>query len=212
MPTVSSACVADHQQRDHQIAVPRDIDQRGFGNRRGRRDHLGGEQEGRARRCRRRIAAPTRPITASPGMPSASAIAAWAAMIQKPTWRTCRATASLSPSASFWVITGREDRIEAGLQLLRQRGDLLRDIIDADPVRRDEQAEDGDVEPARAPFDRVGGGERHVAPRHRHQRRRMGPPAARHAVAAEQPPERGGEPGDDRDDIGDDQAVARRNR
>jgi hypothetical protein len=30
----------------------------------------------------------------------------WAAMIQKPTCRTCLATACLSPSASFWVITG----------------------------------------------------------------------------------------------------------
>ena len=39
-------------------------------------------------------------------MPSESAIPAWAAMIQKPTWRTCFATAALSPSASFWVTTG----------------------------------------------------------------------------------------------------------
>jgi hypothetical protein len=39
-------------------------------------------------------------------MPSASAMPAWAAIIQKPTWRTCLATAFLSPSASFWVMTG----------------------------------------------------------------------------------------------------------
>jgi hypothetical protein len=39
-------------------------------------------------------------------MPSASAIPVWAAMIQKPTWRIWRATAALSPSASFWVMTG----------------------------------------------------------------------------------------------------------
>ena len=114
-------------------------------------------------------AAPTRPITASPGMPSASAIAAWAAMIQKPTWRTCLATACLVALGELLGDDRGEDRIEAGLQLLRQRGDLLRDIIDPDPIRRDEQAEDGDVEPARAPFDRVGGGERHVAPRDREQ-------------------------------------------
>ena len=189
MPTVSSGLDRDHQQRDHQIAVPRDIDQRRLGDRRRRRDHLGGEQEGERRGAADELRRRPGPSPPRPECRARARSPAWAAMIQKPTWRTCLATAALSPSASFWVMTGREDRIEAGLQLLRHRGDLLRDIIDADILRRDEQAEDGDVEPARAPFDRVGGGERDVAPRDRHQRRRVGPPAARHAVAAEQPPE-----------------------
>ena len=49
---------------------------------------------------------PTSPITALPGMASASAMPTCAAMIQKPTWRTWRATAALLSSAKFWVITG----------------------------------------------------------------------------------------------------------
>ena len=156
--------------RDHQIAVARDIDQRRFRHRRGRRDHLGGEQEGRARRCRRRSSGRPGPSPPCRECRARARSPICAAMIQKPTWRTCRATAALSPSASFWVITGAEDRIEAGLQLLRQRGDLLRDIIDADIAgakNRPRMAMSSRREPHSIASAR---GERDVAPRDRHQR------------------------------------------
>src|SRR3546814_6123146 len=48
-----------------------------------------------------------------------------------------------------------EDRLEAGFQLLRQGGDLLRHIIDAVDRRRGELAEDEEVEAARTPLDRI---------------------------------------------------------
>jgi hypothetical protein len=62
-------------------------------------------------------AVPTRPISAPPGQPSASAMPICAAMIQKPTCRTCLATASLSPAASRLVRTGA--RIGSKLVLRR---------------------------------------------------------------------------------------------
>ena len=67
------------------------------------------------------------------------------------------------PAASLRTIAGPEHRLEAGLELGRQRRDLLRDIIDADEARGHERAEHGEVDAARRPFDRVGGGERSVA-------------------------------------------------
>ena len=76
-----------------------------------------------------------------------------------------------------------EDRIEAGLQLLRQRHDLLGDIVDPDHRRAEEQAEHGDIDPARSPLDRVRGRQRHVAPRHPPQGRGVGAPIVGHAIA-----------------------------
>jgi hypothetical protein len=48
-----------------------------------------------------------------------------------------------------------QHRIETGLQLLRNRNDLLRHPIDADHCRRHKQAENDRIEPPRAPFNRV---------------------------------------------------------
>ena len=49
---------------------------------------------------------PSRPITASPGIASASAMPACMATIQKPTWQICFAIAERSPTFSAAVITG----------------------------------------------------------------------------------------------------------
>ena len=86
----------------------------------------------RARRCRRRSAAPTRPITASPGMPSASAIAGLGGDDPEADLAHLLGDRRLVAFGELLGDDRREDRIEAGLQLLRQRGDLLGDIIDAD--------------------------------------------------------------------------------
>ena len=103
-----------------------------------------------------------------------------------------------------------QHRLEAGLELGRQRGHLLRDIINADEGRAEEQPEDREIDPARGPFDRVGGGQRAVAPRRPPGGGKVRPPPARQAVAAHQRDDCGDQRRDHRDHIGNDQAVAQR--
>ena len=55
---------------------------------------------------------------------------------------------------------GAEDRVKARFQFLRQARDLLRDIINPDHGGAGEQAEDGKIEPAAAPFSGVGSSEK----------------------------------------------------
>src|SRR5690606_24746804 len=50
---------------------------------------------------------------------------------------------------------GAEDRLEADLHLLRQRSNLLRDVIDADRAGAGEGAENQQVDLARGHLDRV---------------------------------------------------------
>ena len=106
-------------------------------------------------------------------MPSASAMPACAAVIQNPTWHTWLGDGGVVLLLQLAGDHRPEDRLEAGLELLRQAGDLLGDVVDADRGRRGEQAEDEDVEPPGAPFDRVGGGERQAAHRQPGHARRM---------------------------------------
>ena len=105
---------------------------------------------------------------------------------------------------------GAEDRVETRFQFLRQARDLLCDIIDADHRGRGEQTQYRQIEPAAAPFGGVGGGERQVAAGERVQLRRSRAPSPGQTIAAPQGPQRGEHRRNDRGDIRQDQAVARR--
>ena len=100
-----------------------------------------------------------------------------------------------------------ENRVEARFQPLRQRGDLLRDIIDADDFRAGKAAEDEDIEPPRPPFGDVRPGQREIAADERFQRRRIGVPAPDQPEAAQRRRDRGGRCRHHRQHIGDDQAA-----
>ena len=107
------------RQADPHVAVARDVDQRRLADRRHRRDDFGRQQESEGRGAGDEIAARPGPSLPRPGLPSASATPVWAAMTQKPTCRTCRATACLLSVAQVLGDHRPEDRVEAGLELRR---------------------------------------------------------------------------------------------
>ena len=96
----------EHDQADHHVAVARDVDQRRFADDRGGGDHFGGEQEAERRGAADEARADQRPSPPRPECRAPARSPSCAAMIQKPTWRTCLATAALSPAASCRAITG----------------------------------------------------------------------------------------------------------
>ena len=172
---------------DH-VARARDVDQRRFADRRGR-----GDTSAASRKAERRGAADERrtrpaPSPLRPGSPSASAIAGLRGDDPEADLphllgdrrhgrrRRCCAT-----------ITGPEDRLEAGLQLGRQRGDLLRDIIDADEVAGRRTAPSMAMSTRRDPIrPRRRRRAARCARAVRHSAAEVGPPAVRQAVASEE--------------------------
>ena len=103
---------------------------------------------------------------------------------------------------------GAEDRIEAGLQPLRQRGDLLRHKIDAHNLRRGKTAQDEDIEPARAPFGDIGAGQWHIGFHQSPDAPDIQPPTARPAKAAQRRRQCREKRRHHRQQIGDQHAVA----
>src|SRR5690606_7153248 len=150
---------SDGGNRYPQVPEARDIDQRRFGDDRGRSHDFGEQQEGeragaadegRADEAHDRLTRDAERETDA-GLRRGDPEADLADLLGD------RAVVLLLE------LTGEhrsEDRLEAGLELLRQAGDLLGDVIDADGRGHGEQAEDEDVEAPGAPFDRVGGGKR----------------------------------------------------
>ena len=102
-----------------------------------------------------------------------------------------------------------QNRIKAGLQLLRQRRHLLRHIIDAHHGRRRKKAKDCQIQSPRSPFNRVGSRQRHIPPRHGIQVGRFRPPADRPTITPEKRPKRRNHRGHHRYRIGQDQSVPR---
>src|SRR3546814_11672958 len=76
-----------------------------------------------------------------------------------------------------------ENGVEARLQLLRKRGDLLGDILDADHGGRKEQAEDREIKAERAPFDRIRARQRPILSGKREKLHRLWPPSPGPALA-----------------------------
>ena len=101
-----------------------------------------------------------------------------------------------------------ENRVEAGLELLRQARDLLRDIINADRRGRDKQPENREIEPARSPFNGIGRSERQVAQRQLVEIGSARAPALRQAIAFEKGNHRRKQRGAHRQRISDQQPVA----
>ncbi len=102
-----------------------------------------------------------------------------------------------------------QNGIEAGFQLLRQWGDLLRHIVDTDNRGTDEQAQNGEVEATRSPFHAIGGGERQVAAREAPKPAEVGAPSIGYAIVASHGDDGGDERRDHGNDVGEDQAIAR---
>ena len=126
----------DHRQAEQHVAVARDIDQRRLADRRGRRHDFGARAGRRAPRCRRRTRRRPAPSPPSPGMPSASATAGLRGDDPEADLADLLRDRVLVADRDVARDHRAEDRVEAGLQLRRQRGDLLRDIINADDGRR----------------------------------------------------------------------------
>jgi hypothetical protein len=142
-------------------------------------------------------------------MPSASAIPACAAMIQKPTWQTCRAMAGVIPLLEAAGDDRAEDRLETGLELLRQAGDLLGNVIDADRGGRSEETEEQDVDAPRAPLDCIGPGDWQAAQGQPAKRGGARTPCLRQAIGPDEGDERC-QPGSvDRDQIGNRKPACR---
>src|SRR3546814_12454268 len=133
------------------------MDQRGLSDPGGRGDHVGGEQKGK----RAGAADEFRPDEAHHRL-------AWDAERK----RDARLGGDDPESdlahllrygdeALFGNIAGddrTEERLEAGLQILRQRGDTLRPVINAVDRRRRARAEGEAVKPERPQLERVGDG------------------------------------------------------
>ncbi len=103
---------------------------------------------------------------------------------------------------------GRKDRVEAVLELGRQRRDVLRDEIDADDLRAGEAPEDEEVEPPRPPVGEIGPGQRRIVAGQPPQPRRRRSPAGGQAEAARARQQRRDDRGDHRRGIGDEQPLA----
>ena len=105
-----------------------------------------------------------------------------------------------------------QDRLETGLELLRQARDLLGNVIDADCRRRGKQAEDEDIEAARSPLDGIGRRQRQCPGRHLAHIAEFRTPVFRRPVAAEEGVEAGEQARVDRNQIGEREAGIRQGR
>ena len=170
--------------RPHQIGITRHIDQSAFRHRRLRREQFHRQQHGQHRHAggKGRAKQAHRSLSGNTQRQHRSELHSC-----HPETDLAHMPGRLGQIAGSKVASEHraQNGIEAGFQPLRQRGDLLRHIIDADDLRRGKTAKDEDVQPARAPFGDIGAGQWHIGFHQSPDTIHIQPPTARPAKAAQ---------------------------